>query len=265
VTCALALAAVSASAQTNDGLVPPALREVGVTQKPDAPLPLELTFVDEDGREVTLADYFRDDRPVLLSLVYYRCPMLCNLVLDGLVDTLEEIDWVPGEQFEIVTLSIDVTDTPKLAAAKKATYLSAYGRPQAAGGWHFLTGEQEAIDAVADAVGFRYRYLPNEREFAHPAALFVLTPEGRVSRYLFGVNNDPRDLRLALVEAADGGIGSIVDQFLLYCYSYDAETGKYTPVAWRIMRLGGIVTLLALGAVIGMLVLRETRLRRRIA
>jgi protein SCO1/2 len=245
------------------GELPAALGAVGITQNLDAQLPLELAFRDERGAAVTLSDYFTRDRPVLLSLAYYRCPMLCDLVLQGMVETLTEMDWRPGEEFDVVTVSIDPRESPELAAAKKTTILEAYGRPQAAEGWHFLTGEADAIETLADVVGFGYEYLPAENEFAHPAALFVLTPEGRVSRYLLGIRHEPRDVRLAMVEAADGKIGSFVDQFILYCYRYDEVAGRYTPVVWNIMRVGVVATVLLLGAVLLVFWRREARLRKR--
>ncbi len=245
------------------GPVPDDLEGVGITQKLDAQIPLDLEFTDENGNTVTLRDFYAKDRPVILTLVYYRCPMLCNLVLDGMIETMKEIDWVPGEEFEIVTVSIDPLETPALARAKKQSYLAEYGRPAAARGWHFLTGKPEAIAELTDAAGFGYRWVETRKEYAHAAALFVSTPEGRLSRYLFGIRHDPRTLRLSLVEAAEGKIGSVVDQFLLYCYKYDADSGKYTAVAWRIMRLGGMLTLLILGAALLTFWKREFRLTRK--
>ncbi len=245
------------------GPVPADLEGVGITQKLDAQIPLDLKFTDENGNTVTLGEFFTEDRPVILTLVYYRCPMLCNLVLEGLIETLQGIDWVPGEEFEIVTVSIDPLETPELARAKKQNYLAEYGRPAAAAGWHFLTGKPEAIKALTETVGFGYRWVDERKEYAHAAAFFVSTPEGRLSRYLFGIRHEPRTLRLSLVEAAEGEIGSVVDQFLLYCYKYDAASGKYTAVAWRIMRLGGVLTVLILGAALLTFWKREFRLTRK--
>jgi protein SCO1/2 len=265
VLCAtiLTLAVVGPATRAQQaGSVPDDLEGVGITQNLDAQLPLEAKFTDENGRSVALQDYFRGDRPVLLTLVYYRCPMLCTLVLDGLVDALQEIDWVPGQEFEIVTVSIDPLETRELAYVKKRNYISSYGRAGAAAGWHFLTGQPGAIEELADTVGFRYKYLPERREYSHPAAVIVITPEGRVSRYLLGINHDPRTVRLSLVEASQGKIGSVVDQFLLYCYSYDSAAGQYTPVAWRLMRLAGVATALVLGATLLTYWLREARQRR---
>jgi len=243
--------------------LPEDLEEIGVSQNLNAQIPLELEFTDDAGRRVALADYFDSERPVLLSLVYYECPMLCTLVLDGMVRVLEEMDWVPGKQFEIVTISIDPGEGTELASTKKKNYLRSYGVPEAAEGWHFLTGDAGAIDVLADTIGFRYRYLEDRDEYAHPAVLFVLTPEGKVSRYLFGVQHNPRTLRLSLVEAGRGGIGSPVDKFLLYCYRYNPEDGRYAPVALRMMRLGGGLTVLVLGTVLISFWLREARHRKR--
>jgi protein SCO1/2 len=197
-----------------------------------------------------------------LTLVYYECPMLCTLVLNGVVDVLKQLDWTPGSEFEIVTVTIDPLEKPALAKQKKKQYVEAYGKPAAAPGWHFLTGEAHAIRALADAVGFGYRYIENDDEYAHPAAIFIITPDGRVSRYLFGVKHDPKTLRLSMVEAAEGRIGSPLDKFLLYCYRYDSEEGRYAPVAIRIMRVGGIGTVLILGAALLTFWLREARQKR---
>jgi len=260
---ALALAGgwVPVAAQRSEPL-PADLEGVGVTQRLDESVPLDLRFRDEDGNEVRLGDYFDSQRPVLLSLVYYECPMLCTLVLDGMVRVLQGMDWVPGQNFQVVTVSIDPKETPDLARQKKENYLTSYGRPEAASGWHFLTGNEEQIRALADAVGFRYRSLEQNGEFAHPAVLFVLTPEGRISRYLFGVQHDPGTLRLSLVEASEGRIGTPVDKFLLYCYRYDAEAGTYAPVAMQIMRLGGGATALLVGGVLLGFWVRDSRRRR---
>jgi protein SCO1/2 len=246
----------------DEGELPQDLQEVGITQKLENELPLELKFTDENGRSVRLGDYFHDGRPVLLSLVYYRCPMLCKLVLKGKVDLLRELEWLPGEEFEVVTVTIDPREKPPLARQKKQNVIEALGRPAAAPGWHFLTGDRESIERLTDAIGFGYRYLPDRGEYAHPAALYVVTPEGRMSRYLMGVQHDPRTVRLSLVEASEGRIGTPVDQFLLYCYQYDAEEGRYAPVALRLMRLGGGLVAVVLGAALIILWRREARQRR---
>ena len=241
--------------------LPPALEQVGITEQLDAALPLDVRLRDETGAAVRLGDYFDGRRPVLLSLVYYECPMLCTLVLDGMVRTLGELEWTPGRNFRVLTVSIDPDETPELARQKKASYLAAYGRSEAAGDWSFLTGGPAEIARLADAVGFRYRYLEDSGEFAHPAALFVLTPEGRISRYLFGVQHDAETVRLSLVEAAAGRIGSPIDQFLLYCYRYDAATGSYAPAARRIMQVGATASALVLASVLVGLWVRDARRR----
>ena len=262
-----ALSVLSASplvGQSTTEVLPPEVEGIGVDQQLDAQLPLDLRFKDAQGRSVRLGDLFRDGRPVVLSLVYYRCPMLCGLVLDGMVNVLGELDWAPGGEFDVITVSIDPNEKPTLARAKKQSVLGELGKPGAELGWHFLTGDREAIASLADTVGFRYRYLRDQREYAHPAALFVITPEGRVSRYLFGVRHDPRTVRLSLVEAAEGRIGSVVDAFLLYCYRYDSVDGKYSPVAWRLMRVAGVGTAVVLGGVLIGFWRREAR-RKRVA
>lgn len=257
----LVLAAAPATAQVA-GDVPAQLEEVGVDEHLDETIPLDLEFTDERGRTVRLGDYFRGDRPVILSLNYYRCPMLCGLQLNGLVDGLAELDWTPGVEFEVVTVSIDPTETPTLARQKKQSYLKRLGRPAAAGGWHFLTGKPAEIHALAEATGFRYSKDEKTGEYAHAAVLFVLTPEGRLARYLYGIEMPKKTLRLSLVEASEGKIGSALDQLILYCYHYDPSSRSYAPVAMNIMRAGGGASALLLGVVLSVLWLREARRRR---
>lgn len=263
-----ALAAFSASvacatlAADRQEPLPRSLEGVGVDEKLDATIPLDLVFADERGRPVRLRDYFRAGKPVVLTLNYYRCPMLCTLILNGYVESLKGVGWIPGREFESVTVSIDPRETPPLAQAKKQTYIEELGQPAAASGWHFLTGRDESIKALADAVGFRYRYLEDTDEFAHAAAIFVLTPDGRVSRYLYGVAFPPKTVRLALVEASEGKIGSALDQLILYCYHYDPVTGTYAPAAMKIMRAGSLLTGAVFALVMSSLWLREWRRRR---
>ncbi len=237
---------------------PPALREVAIDQWLDQQVPLDLAFRDESGAPVSLGQYF-GKRPVILSLVYYECPMLCTLVLNGLVRALRVLTFDPGREFEIVTVSFNPRETPELAATKKATYLGEYDRPGAAAGWHFLTGDADAIARLAGAVGFQYTYVPEEKQFAHAAAIMVLTPDGRVSRYFFGVEYSPRDLRFGLIDAAGRKIGTAVDHLLLYCYRYDPATGKYGAIVMNLVRAGGAVTLLALAGFVVVMRRRETR------
>jgi protein SCO1/2 len=256
----LAAAAGTGFAQRADQPVQE-LREVGVEEHLDARLPLELEFVDEDGRTIRLGDYFDGERPVILTLNYYRCPMLCGLQLNGVVDGLEQMDWTPGVEFEMVTLSIDPLETPELAKAKKQNYLKRYERPAAARGWHFLTGRQAAIERLAETLGFGYSYDEASGQYAHAAVIFVATPDGRVARYLYGIEYPAKSLRFALMEASEGKIGSPLDQLIMYCYHYDPSSRRYAPVAINIMRLGGGLTVLVLGLSLGMLWLRERRRR----
>jgi protein SCO1/2 len=251
-----------ATAQVADQVVP-ALEEVGVEEHLDAKLPLDLEFVDENGGTVTLGDYFDGSRPVILTLNYYRCPMLCGLMLNGVVDGLEQMDWSPGVEFEMVTVSIDPLETPELAKAKKQNYLKRYQRPSAARGWHFLTGKQSRITRLAETVGFGYTYDAESDQYAHAAVIFVATPDGRVARYLYGIEYPPKDLKLALLEASEGKIGGALDQLILYCYHYDPESRRYAPVAMNIMRVGGSATALLLGASLGTLWIREWRRKKR--
>jgi len=259
---ALAAACTPAWAQLADQAVP-ALAEVGVEEHLDARLPLDVEFLDEDGLTVRLSDYFDGVRPVILTLNYYRCPMLCGLQLNGVVTGLEQLDWTPGIEFEMVTVSIDPLETPELAKAKKQNYLKRYQRPAAARGWHFMTGRQDNIERLAETVGFRYAYDAASGQYAHAAAIFVITPDGRVARYLYGIEYPPKSLKLALMEASEGKIGSTLDQLIMYCFHYDPASRRYAPVAMNIMRLGGGATALILGATLGTWWLREARRRRR--
>lgn len=239
---------------------PPALEGVGIDQRLDGQVPLDLSFRDEAGRAVRLSDFF-GKRPVLLALVYYDCPMLCTQVLNGLLSALNVVSFDAGKEFEVVIVSFDPREKPADAAAKKAAYLSRYRRPAADAGWHFLTGEAKAIAALAEAVGFRYRYDEALNQFAHASAVYVLTPSGRLSRYFFGIEYAPRDLRLAFVEAAGSRIGTPVDQVLLYCFHYDPKAGRYGAVIVNIVRLAGAATVAVLGLSIALLSRRRRRLQ----
>jgi protein SCO1/2 len=243
--------------------VPEVLEEVGVTEHLNAKLPLELEFRDEEGNWVELGSFFDGERPVILTLNYYRCPMLCGLMLNGVVDGLQAMSWTPGAEFEIVTISINPLETPELARAKKQNYLKRLERPAAARGWHFMTGRELEIKRLAETLGFSYTYDPVSQEYAHAAAIFVCTPEGRVARYLYGIEYPAKRLKLALLEAAEGTIGSTLDQLILYCYHYDPTNRRYTPVAMNIMRLGGGATALILGISLGVFWVREWRRKKR--
>lgn len=222
------------------------LAQVAYDQRLDEQVPLDVTFRDETGQSVRLGDYF-GDKPVVLTLSYYECPNLCPLVFDGLERSLEKLRFDLGDQYQVVTVSIDPDETPAMATEKKATYMGRYGRPGAAGGWHFLTGEHESIDRLAQAVGFRYAYDPELDEYAHAAGVVVLTPGGKIARYFYGVDFPANDLRLGLVEASANRIGSPVDQLLLRCYRYDPVKGKYDLVVRKVFQLAGAVTVLLLG------------------
>jgi protein SCO1/2 len=241
------------------------VREVGFDQNLGAALPLEARFRDESGREVRLGDYFGRGRPVLLAFVYYRCPMLCTLVADGVASSFKGIPFVPGREFEVVFLSIDPEDTPERAAAKKDAALARYGAAETAAGWHFLSGDAEAIAAATGAAGFRYVRDAGSGEYAHAAGLVLATADGRISRYVFGIDYAPRDLKLALVEASEGRIGGVVDRLLLLCYHYDAAMGRYTAVSMLALRLLAAATLAALVCYVLFSLSRERRARRRLA
>ena len=240
----------NASAQLNLG-VPEELKGVDIVEHLEAPLPLDTRFLDDSGAQVSLRDYVKGDRPVLLQLGYNKCPMLCNLVLNGAFDGLRDIDWLPGKQFEVVSISIDPTETPMLAKAKKDAYLAEFDRPGAAPGVHFLTGSELMSKAVADAVGFQFRRQV-DGEFAHAAALFLITPDGKISRYMYGTKFSPTDLRMGLLEASQGRIGTTLDRFILWCHMYDPDARGYVLQARRVMSIGGLITMIVLAGGLGM-------------
>ena len=261
IVAALVAATWSAQPVQAQGLTAQELAaRVGIEQMLGASIPADLTFADETGREVRLADYL-GDKPMILSLVYYECPMLCGVAMEGLIRNLKVLGLEVGSDFNIVNVSIDPGETPAIAAGKKADYLGSLGdpSPDVAAGWHTLTGRQEAIDALAQAVGFRYVYDAETDEYAHGAAIMIVTPDGTLSRYYYGVTYPARDLRLGLVEAAGGGIGSISDQVLLLCYQYDPVSGKYNFAIWAALRTAGVLTLVVL------LIFILTNLRRETA
>ena len=237
------------------------VRDVGIDQHLDRQLPLGLRFVDHAGREIELGDCF-GERPVVLALVYYECPMLCTQVLNGLVKALRPLPLEAGRDFDVVTVSIDPAETPELAAKKRAAYVEAWGHPGAAEAWHALVGREEDLRALADVIGFRYRYDPATGEYAHAAGIFVATPDGRLARYFYGIEYAPRDLRLGLVEASNGEIGSLADAFLMLCYHYDPLTGKYGFAIMTLIRVLGVLTCLAIGGFMTVS-LRSERRRRR--
>ncbi len=262
---AAAAAAVVSSpgaGQTTD-LDPPDADEVGIVERLNERVPLDVSFTDANGASVALGEYFNNDRPVVLTLVYYNCPSLCNALLNSFTGTLKEIDWTAGDEFEIVTVSIDPSESPQLAAGKKRNYLQEYDRQEASGGWHFLVGRQPEIERLAEAVGFGYRYEEGTGLYTHAAGLMILTPDGRLSRYLTDLIFEPETLRLALVEAAEGTIGTPVQRLLLrFCYTYDPTSGKYVVAARKVMAIGGGLTVLVTLFGLGLLWRRELKTRR---
>lgn len=248
------------SGSTSTGL-PPVLKKVGIDQKLNEQVPLDLVFKDEQGREVRLGQYFKG-KPVVLSLVYYTCPMLCNQILNGMLSSFRQVSFNAGEQFEVVNVSFDPRDTPAIAAAKKQTYIKAYNRAGGEAAWHFLTGDEANIKRLADAVGFRYLWDEQTKQFAHASGIMIVTPEGKLARYFYGVEYPPRDVRLGLVEASQNKIGTPVDTLMLYCYHYDPATGKYGAVVMNIMRVAGVITL---GLMVGLFFVLRKVSRRRMA
>jgi protein SCO1/2 len=273
--CAL-LCAASVSAQvssygdkaagenTGDQL-PVVLQKVGVAQHLNQQLPLDAAFVDETGKPVHLGDYF-GKKPAVVSLVYYTCPLLCSEELDGLTSALEMVKLTPGKDFEVVVMSIDPTDTPADAAKKKAFYLKRYGRPETANGWHFLTGQKPAIDAVTSAVGFGYVKVPGPdgrlTQFAHASSIELATPEGKMAQYYLGVEYSPKDILLGLIDASGNRIGSPVANILTYCYHYDPQTNKHSLIVARVVQFGGMVTMAGLGGFIFLMFRRDLKLGR---
>lgn len=241
-----------------------ALAQIRFEQKLNSRISLGLSFQDEEGRQVQLSQYF-GSKPVLLVLGYYQCPMLCTLVLNGMVESAADMKWSIGREFEVVDISISPNETPLLAAAKKRTYLKRYGRSQAAQGWHFLTGNEQSIRQLADEVGFRYAYDPASKQYAHPSGLVVLTPEGKVSKYLFGVTYAPKDLFAALSDASTSRVGSPIQQLILLCFHYNPITGKYSGLIVVILRLLGLATILGLAGLIMALVRRGRAVKEGLA
>src|SRR5215831_16395116 len=247
--------------QTATGL-PTVLKKVGIDQKLNEQLPLDAVFKDEQGNEVRLGQYFHG-KPVILALVYYTCPMLCNQVMNGMLGAFRQIQFNVGEQFEVVTVSFDQKDTPQLAAAKKQTYIAGYNRPSGAAGWHFLTGDAVNVQKLTEAVGFRYTWDQQTQQYAHASGIMLATPEGKLARYFYGIDYPPKDLRLALVETSANKIGTPVDALMLYCYHYDPSTGKYGVMIMNVIRLAGIATVILIAALL--LLLRSISRKRMTA
>ena len=253
--CAAAVAVCSG--QAIDNVLPQELENVDIQEKLGTTVSLDLEFTAENGYQVPLRQFFRSGKPVILNLVYYRCPMLCNLVLNGQTEAMKELAWTAGDQFEVVTISIDPQEQFNLAQAKKKWYLEIYGRPGAASGWHFLTDYQGNVARLAEQVGFSYKWDPRQEQWAHAAAIMLLTPDGRVSRYLYGVRYKERDLRLALAEASEGKLGTVGDKLLLFCFHYDPQAKSYVPFARNLMRAGGAASVAVLGMLLTFLWRRE--------
>jgi len=234
---------------------PPGLQHVGIQQNLNQQIPPDLAFTDDLGRPVRIGDYF-GNKPLILNLVYFTCPMLCGEELNGLESALRVLKFGVGKEFDVITVSFDPKDTPEAAARKKSEILQRYNRTGAEQGWHFLVGQQDSIDKIAKAAGFQYEYDSATGQFAHTTAIMVLTPEGKIAQYYYGIDYPPNDLRLALVDASRKRIGNLVDQVLLYCYHYDPEKGKYSATILRILRLAGVATLLGLGTLFFVMIRR---------
>lgn len=230
------------------GQTPAALEDVGLEEHLGESVPLDLTFRDESGSKVQLAEYFDGTRPVVLTMTYHNCPMLCNLILDGFTRTLQDFAWTPGDEFEVVSVSFAADETPELAAQQKRRYIRDLGDERAADGWHFLTGDEESIQALAASIGFQFRWMEDRQEYAHPAVLTFLSGEGMISRYLYGLDFPQRHFRNALVEASEGKVGTALDQVILYCFQYDPTANSYVLHAVNLMKLGGLLTVIVLGS-----------------
>lgn len=237
----------------------PDLTGVGITEKLGSQIDMSLTFIDELGKTVRIGDFFQAKRPVIISLAYYECPMLCGVVLNALVDGMKELAWTPGKEFTLINLSFDPREKFELAAAKKKNLVEALGKPEAAAGWHLLTGDANHIKALADELGFGYRWDEKEKQYAHGAGIFVLTPDGKLSRVLYGIQYRPSDLRLSLLEASNGKIGTIVDRILLFCFSYNPHLRQYSLMVTRVLRIGAVLTILLLVGFIALSRMREMK------
>ena len=248
--------ALGKTAGAHDNTRPAALREVAFDQKLGQQVPLDLIFRDERGAERRLGDFF-GGKPVILNFVYYQCRDLCPLLLDGMVRSMRALSFQIGNEFNVVTVSFDVHDNPARAAAKKKEFVHRYARPGAGAGWHFLTGAEDSIQKLSRAVGFHYSYDSQTGEFGHATGIVLLTPQGQISRYYYGIDFSPRDLRLGLIEAAEAKIGTPIDQLLLFCFHYDPVTGKYGLLVKNIIRLAGVITVLILGVFILLMLRRE--------
>lgn len=228
---------------TREGAMPDVFKGVGITEKLGFGIPTDLIFVDESGEDVALSTYFESERPIILNFVYHNCPMLCSILLESFTKSLRDMEWTPGSEFEVLTVSFSATETADLARKQKSRYLDILKKPDAADGWHFLTGSEENIIALAEATGFGFKWVEESKDYAHPAALIFLDAEGTITRYIYGMNYPPTDIRRAVVEASEGRVGTTIDRILMYCYRYDASANSYVLQATKLMRLGGGLTL----------------------
>ena len=258
----LALAFLGATSvqaqQSTSGKLPTAFEDAGLDEQLGEFVAEDVVLHNEAGEEVTVGSYLESGRPVILNFVYYDCPMLCNLVLDGFTKALNEMAWVPGEEFEVLTVSFAAGETPEMAARHKAAYLQRLGRPEAEDGWHFLVGDEAEIQKLASSTGFQFKWDERQQEYAHPATLIFLSPEGRITRYLYGLEYPASDVRKALVEASEGTVGTTIDRLILYCFQYDPSAGSYVLHAQNAMKLGGLVTVVLLGMGLFVLWRRES-------
>ncbi len=237
---------------------PPAeLQAIDVQEHLGDIIPMDLSFTDESGKSVRLSEYFKKGRPVILTMAYYKCPMLCTLVLNAAGQVAKEMPWKPGNEYQMVTVSIDPTETPELARVKKENYIKFIGKPAIEDGWHFLTGKEENSKKLADALGFKYYYVEERKEYAHPAVAFILTDEGKIARYHYGIQFKERDVRLSLIEASEGKIGDSIDRLILYCFHYDPAAKGYVLMATNVMKLGGLMTVVLLGGFLMIMWRRE--------
>jgi protein SCO1 len=236
----------------------PQLKDIDVIEHLGESIPLDMEFTNDQGKLITLGEYFNKGKPVIIVMAYYECPMLCTFVLNGLTDVASKIPFVPGNEYQIITVSIDPKETARLAGVKKETHIEALNKEGAENGWDFLVGEEKSSKKLADALGFKYYYDEERDEYAHPAVVFVLTEKGVISRYLFGINYEEKDLRFALMEASAGNIGDVFDKFLLFCFHYDPDEKGYVLFAGNVMKIGGVITVLFLGIVLTALWRRES-------
>jgi protein SCO1/2 len=242
--------------------LPAELKSVGVEEHLGQQLDLDQTFTNELGQTVPLRQYFNAEKPVLMAMVYYTCPALCNFHLNGLTEAMKNLKWTSGKDFELVAVSMNSAETPDLAQKKKDNYLKVYGRHEGDSGWHFLVGNQANVKHLADQLGFHFNWMPDKKQFAHASVTYVLTPEGKISRYLHGIEIDPNTLKLSLLEASNGKIGSVIEQALMFCFQFDPQKSKYTLAAWNVMRIGGLVMVLLLAVILLPLWWREHRRTR---